>query len=76
MYVDPIEETDRYKKVVARAERLARLLADTEIIARGGKPGMMGYSHLFDSHKKYVLRECFDIQWRDQAEMNPHIQFD
>lgn len=70
---DPIEDTDLYKRIVKAVDRLAELKAIEDTTAR---PGMMGFCHAHWAAKKAILRDCFGIDWKTPAEMDPFTQFD
>ena len=65
---DPIEKNPDYVVILKTVDALVK----EEIGPYRG----MGFCHLYWSHKKKILKEYFDIDWKSPAELNPDIIFD
>jgi hypothetical protein len=64
---DPIEDDERYKEIIERADREA----EKEVHIKG-----RGSCHVFWSKKERILRKKYGILWFSPAEMNPKVLFD
>lgn len=37
---------------------------------------IMGFVHVFERHKKRILKDQYDIDWKTRRELNPYIWYD
>lgn len=69
LHRDPIEGTLEFRKYEKRVDlALQFLYPDAE--------WELGICHTIWRIKKMLLKECYDIDWRTPAEMNPGVCFD
>ncbi len=81
MYVDNVERTVEYLKVVKLAEEevYKKLEADgfaKKFGSNGEYDLIMGGCHMFWSEKKDLLKEKYNIDWRSPTELNEDFLFD
>ena len=66
---DPVEETKEYLAIKDQLEsELLKIMADC--------PYRMGRCHIYWGHKKRLLKEKYNIDWKSPDDMNPGIMFD
>ena len=66
---DPIEDDEKYSKIIKLAEEEANIILKDE-------PKVLGYVHIYDNLKKKILKEKYNIDWKTTSEMNPNIIID
>ena len=68
---DSIEDKEEYKEIFQKVKiEVGKMLND-----KGVKRGL-GYIHIFESHKKKILKEKYGIEWKTTQEMNQDIRID
>lgn len=79
---DPIESDPRYLDVVDAVDQLALNAARDELRKHMTKTEVaddllpMGSCHVVWHHKKRLLKERYNIEWKSPSEMNPHMWYD
>ena len=68
---DPIEDTEKYKKIKDELEEKIKIRIEKEGINKG-----LGYCHIYWEFKKMILKEEYNMDWNSPTEMNPGIIFD
>lgn len=71
MIHDPIEYDPTIRPLIEAASKEA----DAELIDHPHR-GHPGFCYVFWETQKRILRDRYGIEWKDPAEMNPHIMFD
>jgi hypothetical protein len=82
---DPIEKTDKYKRVVVEVDRKALQRVNEMIQSQiddckdeSEKEFILSLpiSHRFAFEKKQILKDEYGIEWKSTIELNPDINFD
>ena len=68
---DEIEYKDEYKEIFKKVDREVE-----EKLNREGVQKSFGYIHIFDSYKKKILKERYNINWKTTQEMNSNVMID
>ncbi len=70
--LDPIEKTDKFKKIEKELNEKIELFLNTQHISKG----TLGYCYAYWETKKMLLQKYYNIDWKTPAELNPEINFD
>lgn len=68
---DSIEDKEEYKEVFQKV----KIEVEKKLNDKGIKRGL-GYIHVYEKHKKKLLKEKYGIEWKTTQEMNPEIRID
>ena len=68
---DPIEEKEENKEIFEKVDKEVK-----EMLKKQGVEHTLGYIHVFNTNKKRILKEKYNIEWKTLEEMNPHISMD
>ena len=70
--LDPIENTDEFKKIEKELNEKIELFLNTQHISKE----TLGYCHAYWEVKKMLLKKYYNIDWKTPEELNPEVIFD
>jgi hypothetical protein len=74
--IDPVESDPRYLSVVNAVDEAAEIAARRDLGMSDDEIIHVGFCHVFWRHRKQILSERYQIEWKSPAEMNPNTWYD